>query len=118
MNGERVDAAGQFRRKKAVDHAMALDPALSFEGLRHDIDPEMGLSAGPVPGMAFVAVGFVFHLHALGREGFREFLRNEVGGTHAVGVRQRRRAGQSLLCGEIAPCRGLSSLEGVIAVGA
>ncbi len=60
--------------KSAVDHAMALDPALSFEGIRHDIDPEMGLPAGPVPGMAFVAVGFVLHLQALRREGFGQFL--------------------------------------------
>jgi hypothetical protein len=54
----------------------------------------------------------------LRREGFRELVRNDVGGAHAVGVRQRRRAGQCLLCGGIAMRLSLSSLEGVIAAGA
>ncbi len=66
MDGERVDAAGQFVRKNAVDHAMALDPGLPFERLRHDIDPEMSLPARPVPGMAFVLVRFVHHSRLCG----------------------------------------------------
>ena len=61
-------------RQERVDHAVALDPALPFEGVRHDIDPEMGLPARPVPGMAFVAVGFILHFQAVRRESFGEFL--------------------------------------------
>ena len=41
-------------RQNRINHAMAFDPALPFEGLRHDIDPEMRLAARPVAGMAFM----------------------------------------------------------------
>ena len=54
LKRERVDASGQFRRQQLINHAMALDPALSFEGGRHDIDPEMRLAARSVAGMAFM----------------------------------------------------------------
>jgi hypothetical protein len=33
---------------------MALDPALPFEGWRHNINPEMRLAAGPVAGMTLM----------------------------------------------------------------
>ena len=52
-------------RKRLVDHAVAFDPALSAERLRHDMDPEMGLAARAMAGVAFVPVRFV---HA--RRGF------------------------------------------------
>jgi hypothetical protein len=68
MDGERVDAFGELARQRLVDHAMALDPALPFEGPSHDIDPEMGLAARPVPGMALMLVGFIDHPQALGVE--------------------------------------------------
>ena len=118
VDGERMHAAGEFAGQKPVDHAVALEAALPFEGVRHDIDPEMGLPARLVPGMALVAVGFILHFQALRRESFGEFLRDNVGGAHAVPVRQRRVAGQCLLCGGIALRRLVSSLEGVIGVGA
>ena len=54
MNGERVDGARQFRGKRRINHAVALDPALPFEGGRHDINPEMRLAAGPMAGMALM----------------------------------------------------------------
>ena len=78
---------------------MALDPALSFEGVRHDIDPEMGLPARPVPGMAFVLMGFVHHLEALRREGFGQLSRDDVGGVHAAELGKAASRGQSLHCG-------------------
>ena len=53
---------------------MAFDPGLSFEHVRHDIDPEMGLPARPVPGMAFVLVQFVHHIEALGRKSLGQLL--------------------------------------------
>jgi hypothetical protein len=68
MDGERVDAFGELARQRLVDDAMALDPALPFEDLSHDIDPEMGLAAWPVPGMTLMLVGFIDHPQALGGE--------------------------------------------------
>lgn len=70
MNGQRVHAAGQIVRERRIDHAMALDPGLSFEGFRYNINPEMGLPAGPRPGVAFMLVGFVRHIEAFRRESF------------------------------------------------
>ena len=68
MDGERVDAALELAAKRFVDHAVSLEPALPAERLRHDIDSEMSFSARPVSGMPDVAVGFVHHFDALGRE--------------------------------------------------
>src|SRR5437016_13837551 len=68
MDGERVDAAGQLTLKCLINHAVALEPGLTFEGLRHDIDTEMALASGAVPGMADVLVGFIHDLQALRRK--------------------------------------------------
>ena len=84
MNGQRVNAGREFAGEDFINHTVALDAGLSFERVRHDIDPEMGLPARPVPGMAFVAVGFVFHRQALRREGFGQFPCDNVSGSHAV----------------------------------
>jgi hypothetical protein len=62
MDRQRMHAAGKLTHKCGIDHAMALDPALSPERIRHDIDPEMGFPAWPVSGMTFMAVGFIDHL--------------------------------------------------------
>ena len=51
-----MHAAGELARKRRVDHAMTLKPALSAKRLRHNIETEMGLAAGPVSGMAFMAM--------------------------------------------------------------
>src|SRR5437763_1320235 len=61
---------------------MTLDPALPPEGLRHDINPEMRLSTGAVPGVAFMLVGFINDAQALRRESLRQLLRDDVGGAH------------------------------------
>jgi hypothetical protein len=45
MDGERVDAAFELTDKCFVDHAVALDPALPAERLRHNMHPEMSLPA-------------------------------------------------------------------------
>ncbi len=45
---------GQFLRENRIYHAVALDPALPFEGRRHNINPEMRLAARPVAGMALM----------------------------------------------------------------
>jgi hypothetical protein len=82
MDGERVDAAGKFTRERGIDHAVAIEPALSAEGFRHDMQPEMSFSARPVSGMAFVAVGFVLQCQAVGREGLAQLFRDEIASRH------------------------------------
>jgi hypothetical protein len=51
MDGEGVHGPRKFRSKDRIDHAMAFDPALPFEGRRHNMDSEMRLAARPVAGM-------------------------------------------------------------------
>ena len=62
-----MDPAGEFTCKQLIDHAVPLEPGLSFEGFRYNINAIMSLPARPVSGMAFVLVGFVQHLKALRR---------------------------------------------------
>jgi hypothetical protein len=54
VDGECVDGACEFGRQRCINHAMAIDPALPFEGLRHDIDTKVRLAARPGAGMAFM----------------------------------------------------------------
>ena len=49
-----MHAACEFRGQRRIYHAVAIDPALPFEGLRHDIDAEVRLAARPMAGMAFM----------------------------------------------------------------
>src|SRR4051812_28746637 len=63
-----MDAARELTRKDLVDHAVALDPALAAERLRHDRDPEMGLAARSMAGMALVLMRFIGNVEALRRE--------------------------------------------------
>jgi hypothetical protein len=75
---------------------MALDPALPFEGLRHDIDPEVRLSARPVAGMTFVLMGFIEHAQAFGCESLGQLLRDEMfGSRHGSGLASGGGPGQS-----------------------
>lgn len=53
-NRQCVNAARQFLRQQRIDHAMAIHPALSFERLRHNINPEMRSAARPMAGVTFV----------------------------------------------------------------
>ena len=54
LDRQRVHGAGEFRRQRRINHAVALDPALPFEGRRHNIDPEVRLAARPVAGVALM----------------------------------------------------------------
>ena len=89
MDRERVDAAVEFGRKGRVDHAVALEPALSPKRLRHNIQAEMALPAGPMPGMAFVLVGFVDHSDALRSESFGQPSCDQVCTPHDFDLRSR-----------------------------
>ncbi len=72
MYGKRVDTGFKFVRERLVDHAMTSDSALSPERICHNIDSEVGFSAGPMPGMAFVLVGLVKNFQAQWREAFSQ----------------------------------------------
>jgi hypothetical protein len=56
MNCKRMHAAGELGGERLINQAMALDPALTFEGLRYNIDAEMRLSARPVSGVTLMLV--------------------------------------------------------------
>jgi hypothetical protein len=71
VDRERVHAARKLACKRLVDHAMAFDPALSAERLSYDMNPEMGLPAGPRTGVARVLMRLVDHVECLRRESRR-----------------------------------------------
>jgi hypothetical protein len=83
VNCERVHAALEFAGKRRVNHAMALEAALSVERRRHDIKSEMSFTAGPVPGMAYVAMRFVLDVQALGRKGYTQLFGDQIARLHA-----------------------------------
>ena len=73
--------------KCRIDHAVALDPALPSEGLRHDMDPEMGLPARPVAGVARHAGGIRRPPRRLsGVKASVNFSCDEVARSHGVGL--------------------------------
>src|SRR5215831_7217331 len=84
MDGERMNAAGELRRQRLVDHAMTFEAGLSFERRRHDIDAEMGLPARAVPGMAFMPRGFNQHFDAFRRESLGQLFCDQIGGSHVA----------------------------------
>jgi hypothetical protein len=90
-----MDAGGQFRRQNRINHAMALDPALPPEGLSHDIDSEMGLSARPVAGMALMLVRLVDYGQAFRKESRRQLICDMIFGSHGSGLAIAMRRGQS-----------------------
>jgi len=59
-----MNSALQLARKGRIDHAMALDPGLSPEGFRHNINPEMGLPARSVARMPLMLVRFIDNAQA------------------------------------------------------
>ena len=89
MNGQRVDAVREFIGERLVDHAMACKAALSCKSFRHDMDPEMGLSARTVGCVAFMEMGFVDHFEPAGREGICQFFDNTVSCCHSVQISAR-----------------------------
>jgi hypothetical protein len=110
VDRERVDAAFELTDKCFVDHAVALEPALPAERLRHNIHPEMSLPALAMSGMPGVLVGFVHHLEAGGSESLGQLLRDEIAPCHGVGIAGARPTGQCRATRENAQTR-LSRLE-------
>jgi hypothetical protein len=81
-----MHGTGKFTCKRRIYHAVALDPALSFEGLRHDIHTEMRLAPRPVAGVALMQMGLVFHLQAFGKESFAQLVCDSLFGRHEAGL--------------------------------
>ena len=54
MNGQRMHGTREFARQGRIYHAVAFDPALPFEGIRHNINPKMRFAAGAVARMALM----------------------------------------------------------------
>jgi hypothetical protein len=90
VDGECVNPAREFAGKQLVDHAVPLEPGLSFESFRYNIDAVVSLPARPVSGMAFVLVRFVQHFKAFRRESFGQLLRDEIGGSHVARLGEGR----------------------------
>ena len=84
MNRQGMHAALKLTHQRRVNHAVALDPALSAEGFRHDIESEMGFAARPVSGMALVVMGFILDAQALRRERRSQLCRNNIVHSHDV----------------------------------
>ena len=82
MDGECVYFARQLGRKQLINHAVTFEPGLSLKRFRYDIDAVMGLSAGPMSGMAFMLMGFVQHSEALGCESLGQLLCDQIYGPH------------------------------------
>ena len=78
-----MHAGGKIVGERLIDHAMAVDPGLSFEGLRHNINSEMRLAARPCPGMAFVLMGLVHHVEALRVESLGQLPGEQIDCSHA-----------------------------------
>ena len=69
-----MNAACEFGREQLINHAVTFEPGLSFEGIRHDINAEVSLSARPMPGMALMLMRFIQHFEALRRESLGQLL--------------------------------------------
>jgi hypothetical protein len=69
---------------------VTLEAGLTAEGVGNDIDPEMGLSARAMSGMAFVLVGFIHDIEARGLESLGQLLDDLIADCHGVAHRRRR----------------------------
>jgi hypothetical protein len=98
MDRKRMHAGGQLGGERRINQTMALEPALSGEGLRHDIHPEMTLPARTVARVALVSVRLIDDPQAFRPESFGQLPCDEVVGSHRpalatpAGRRQRAAA--------------------------
>src|SRR5690242_4770311 len=94
VDGEGVNTACKLGRQGLINHAMTFKSALSLKRIRYDINPVVGLSAGPMSGMAFMLMGFVQHPETLGCESLGQLLCDQICGSHAAPLRRGLSAGQ------------------------
>jgi hypothetical protein len=86
VNGERMHGTCKLARQCRIYHAVALDPALPMEGLRHNIYAEVRLASRPVAGMAFMQMGLVLNLEAFGKESFAQLICDNLLGRHVAAL--------------------------------
>jgi hypothetical protein len=86
MDRKRMHAGGQLGGERRINQTMALEPALSGEGVRHDIHPEMTLPSGTMARVALVPVRLIDHPQALRPESFGQLPCDEVVGSHRPGL--------------------------------
>ena len=94
MDGKRMHPARELARKRRIDHAVPLEPALPAEGLRHNIHAEVRFPAGPMPCVTFVPVGFVFDVQIFGRESFAQLFSDEIPSSHRAALSTTKQRGQ------------------------
>jgi hypothetical protein len=82
VDGERVHGALELGIERRIYHAVAFDPALPFEGRRHNINPEMRLTSRPMTGVTLMQMRFVLDVEAFGIESFAQLVRDSVLGGH------------------------------------
>lgn len=68
LDGERVDRVLHQLAERLVDEAVARERGLAGEGARDDGQPPVGAAAGPVAGVAAMALALVLELERLGLE--------------------------------------------------
>ncbi len=77
-----MNATREIVRQNRVYHPVALDAALSFEGARHNMNPEMRFAAGAVPGVPFMQMRFIDDAEAFRMESVGQFFGDRVFGGH------------------------------------
>src|SRR5437660_11212460 len=89
VDRKRVHTAFELVRKRLVDHAVAVDPALSFECSRHNMYSEMGFPARPMACMPHVLVRFIHHFEAQRAESLAQLLRDHIADLHVSPILAR-----------------------------
>jgi len=79
-----VNAACKIVGQDRIYHPVALNAALPFEGARHNMNSEMGFSAGPVPCVSFMQMGFIDNAEAFRMESVGQFFGDRVSGGHGM----------------------------------
>lgn len=77
-----MNAAREIVRQDRIDHPVALDAALPFEGARHNMNSEMCLAAGAVPGVSFMQMRFIDDVEAFRMESIGQFFGDRVSDGH------------------------------------
>jgi hypothetical protein len=86
VNRERVHGTGELARQRCIYHAVTLDAALPFEGLRHNIHAEVRLAARPVARVPLMKMGFVLDLEAFWKESFAQLICDNLPGRHLAAL--------------------------------
>jgi hypothetical protein len=87
LDGKGMHAALELTLERLIDHAVALDSALSFERIRHDINAEMALSSRLIPCVSCVPVRVVSDLKLPRGKSPGQFLCDQIAPAHRLPIR-------------------------------